>query len=78
MSTNSSKSLKDIVLCGTRAELVEYNYNEMVKRTCQQTKLRQSQINPDITHIYKNMAELNADIVLAMRSEWERIKNSAH
>ncbi len=61
--------LKDIVLKGTKEELAEYNYNEMILRTCTEKDCSVHQIGPDVKHMYKTMAHATADMVIAMRPE---------
>lgn len=60
-------TLKDIVLNGTREELVEYNYNEMLNRTLEEHGIPPEKLKNSIKHLYKIMAETNADMVIAMR-----------
>jgi hypothetical protein len=59
--------LKDIVLKGTKEELTEYNYNEMIEITCVEQGLTVEQIRPEIKIYYRSAAKMNADMIIAMR-----------
>ena len=63
---------QEIILNGTREELIEWNYNRMIELTHQNHG--DIEIGSTIRKFYRTMAEVNADMVIAQRPKGRKRK----